>query len=68
MNATMLSCVKATELMEMNDGSVSVHRTVGEISAKCDFEGANFLALNLANDVITGKYSKGCQGFLYKCN
>ena len=37
------------------DGSVSVHRTDGEISAKCDFEGANFLALNLANDVITGK-------------
>ncbi len=37
------------------DGSVSVHRTDGEISAKCDMEGANFLALNLANDVITGK-------------
>ncbi len=37
------------------DGSVSVHRTDGEMSAKCDFEGANFLALNLANDVITGK-------------
>jgi len=37
------------------DGSVSVHRTDGEISAKCDFEEANFLALNLANDVITGK-------------
>lgn len=37
------------------DGSVSVHKTDGEISAKCDFEGANFLALNLANDVITGK-------------
>ena len=37
------------------DGSVSVHRTDGEISAKCDFEGANFLALNLAHDIITGK-------------
>ncbi len=37
------------------DGSVSIHRTDGEISAKCDFEGANFLALNLAHDVITGK-------------
>lgn len=37
------------------DGSVSVHRTDGEISAKCDFEGANFLALNLAHDIITDK-------------
>ena len=34
---------------------MSVHRTDGEISAKCDFEGANFLALNFANDIITGK-------------
>lgn len=39
------------------DGSVTVRRTDGELSAKCDKEGANFLALNLANDVITGKKS-----------
>ncbi len=39
------------------DGSVAVHRTDGEMSAKCDKEGANFLALNLADDVITGKKS-----------
>lgn len=45
---------KFSDLAEY-DGSVSVHRTDGVISAKCDFEGANFLALNLANDVITGK-------------
>ncbi len=45
---------KFTALAEY-DGSVSVHRTDGEIAAKCDFEGANFLALNLANDVVTGK-------------
>jgi hypothetical protein len=32
------------------DGSVIVERTKGEISARCDKEGANFLALNLAND------------------
>ncbi len=32
-----------------------MNRTDGEISAKCDFEGANFLALNLAHDIITGK-------------
>ncbi len=45
---------KFTALAEY-DGSVTVHRTDGEMSAKCDFEGANFMALNLANDVITGK-------------
>jgi hypothetical protein len=39
------------------DGSVIVERTKGEISARCDKEEANFLALNLANDVATGKKS-----------
>lgn len=37
------------------DGSVVVARTFGEMSARCDKEGANFLALNLANDIVTGK-------------
>lgn len=37
------------------DGSVVCSRTNGEISARCDKEGANFLAINLANDIITGK-------------
>lgn len=37
------------------DGSVVVERTKGEISARCDKEEMNFLALNLANDVATGK-------------
>ncbi|MFP2934132.1 hypothetical protein ACLESO_55205 [Pyxidicoccus sp. 3LG] len=37
------------------DGSVIVERTKGEISARCDKEGLNFLAVNLANDVATGK-------------
>ena len=37
------------------DGSVTVRRTDGELSAKCDKEGANFLAINLAHDVLTGK-------------
>ncbi len=41
--------------LAMYDGSVTVRRTDGEISAKCDKEGANFLAINLANDVITNK-------------
>lgn len=39
----------------MYDGSVMVKRTIGEISARCDKEEANMLALNLANDIITGK-------------
>lgn len=37
------------------DGSVIVERTKGEMSARCDAEAANFLALNLAHDIITGK-------------
>ncbi|HVK97010.1 MAG TPA: hypothetical protein VM368_04290 [Flavisolibacter sp.] len=39
------------------DGSVVVARTVGEISARCDKEEANFLALNLAHDIATSKRS-----------
>jgi len=39
------------------DGSVIVERTKGEISARCDKEGANFLALNLANDIVQGSKS-----------
>lgn len=34
------------------DGSVIVERTKGEMSARCDKEVANFLALNLADDII----------------
>lgn len=37
------------------DGSVWYHRTRGELSAQCDVEEMNWLALNLAHDVITGK-------------
>lgn len=37
------------------DGSVWAHRTRGEISAQCDMEHFNLLALNLAHDIITGK-------------
>lgn len=43
--------------LAMYDGSVVVARTVGEMSARCDKEEANFLALNLAHDVATGKKS-----------
>ena len=44
------------ELAEF-DGSVVVDRTQGEISARCDKEGANFLALNLAYDIVKGNKS-----------
>ncbi|MEW6156738.1 MAG: hypothetical protein AB1813_04860 [Verrucomicrobiota bacterium] len=39
------------------DGSVIVERTKGEISARCDKEEMNFLALNLAKDIVDGKKS-----------
>lgn len=39
------------------DGSVVAFRTNGEMSARCDKEGANFLALNLAHDIVEGERS-----------
>ncbi|MFB7157235.1 hypothetical protein [Lysinibacillus sp. NPDC056232] len=39
------------------DGSLYPDRTAGETSAKCDQEAANFMALNLMNDIVTGKRS-----------
>jgi hypothetical protein len=41
------------------DGSVVVERTAGEVSARCHDEQANFLALNLMHDIVTG--AKGVQ-------
>lgn len=37
------------------DGSVYRDRTKGEIGAACHEEGANFLSLNLAHDIIAGE-------------
>lgn len=37
------------------DGSIVVERTKGEVSSRCDMEAANILALNLMNDIVTGK-------------
>jgi len=37
------------------DGSVVVERTNGEMSARCDKEAANLLAINLAHEIVTGK-------------
>ncbi|MCA1586995.1 MAG: hypothetical protein LC791_20240 [Acidobacteria bacterium] len=47
---------KADELLQY-DGSIILERTKGEIAARCDKEDANFLAINLANDVATGRRS-----------
>lgn len=47
---------KADELLEY-DGSVTFERTKGELSARCDQEPANFLAINLAHDVATDEKS-----------
>lgn len=41
--------------LAMFDGSVVVERTNGEMSARCDKEGANFLAVNLANEIAMGQ-------------
>ncbi len=43
--------------LAMYDGSVVLERTSGEMSARCDKEGANFLALNLADEIAHGKRS-----------
>jgi len=39
------------------DGSVVPERTKGEVSARCDMEQMNFLALNLMHDVVAGARS-----------
>lgn len=44
---------KFTPLAEF-DGSVIIERTAGEVSARCHDEEANFLALNLMHDIVTG--------------
>lgn len=51
--AYRVSPEKVSALAEF-DGSVIVERTAGEVSARCHDEEANFLALNLMHDVVTG--------------
>src|SRR5690606_22994675 len=38
------------------DGSVIVDRTRGEISARCGGTSMNFVAINLAHDIVTGRF------------
>jgi len=45
---------KSCELAAFN-GCITIYRTRGEISAYCHDEQANFLALNLAHDIIQDK-------------
>lgn len=45
---------KASEVIAF-DGSVTINRTAGEVSARCDLEGHNILTLNLVNDIVIGK-------------
>lgn len=47
---------KADELLAY-DGSLILERTKGEIGARCDKEEANFLAINLADDIANGRRS-----------
>lgn len=47
---------KADELLAY-DGSIILERTKGEIAARCDKEDANFLAINLADDIANGRRS-----------
>jgi len=44
---------KFTPLAEF-DGSVIAERTAGEVSARCHDEQANFLAVNLVHEIVTG--------------
>ncbi|WP_156290164.1 hypothetical protein [Oceanobacillus salinisoli] len=37
------------------DGSLIVEKTRGEVSSRCDMEAANFTAINVMNDICTGK-------------
>lgn len=47
--------VEMADDLALYDGSVIIDRTRGELSARCDVEGANILALNLADDIVTNR-------------
>jgi hypothetical protein len=49
---------KAAELLQY-DGSIIIERTKGELAARCDREVANFLAINLAHEIVTGMKNVG---------
>ncbi len=47
---------KVEELVAF-DASMTINKTAGEMSARCDLEGHNILTLNLARDIIEGTKS-----------
>lgn len=49
--------VEAFTALAKFDGSVFAERTKGILSARCGGEDMNFLAVNLANDIATGRLS-----------
>ncbi|RAJ19780.1 hypothetical protein LX77_03410 [Gelidibacter algens] len=57
MQQTIYHNVPEDKMSELGafDGSVTFDRTQGYLSARCDLEANNFLALNLAHNIITGK-------------
>ena len=57
--------VEMYDELAMYDGSVVVERTAGEMSARCDREGANFLAINLAHEIVTGKRTVDAARMMY---
>lgn len=55
------------EELALFDGSVNIDKTRGEMSARCDAEHHNIVALNLAHDIIIGKRSvKDARAFYTK--
>lgn len=57
MEHTILYEVPEDKLAELLifDGSSTINRTTGELSARCDLEAHNVLTLNLNHDIVTGK-------------
>ena len=47
---------KASDVLAF-DGSISIYRVGGELSARCDLESNNVLTLNLAQEIVEGKKS-----------
>lgn len=53
--------------LAMFDGSLIVDRTKGTLASRCDNEGNNFAALNLADDIVKGKKTmRGARAALTK--
>jgi hypothetical protein len=45
--------------LALYDGSITIKRTDGELSVRCDREAVNFLTINLVNNVAIGKMTVG---------